>query len=699
MKRTIVALLLVAALAAPAFGQDLGSIDLGQGWINPNNASNDLLPESMLAFVSNGFYMDEIDTIARAPLLFGDFTGYSVFTAYGNYESWNGAGITEIAPFVPGAYAVGNYQLGLAMPVPGFDDWRSGVLFGMATSHSGDLRDVSAGLTDQFYLEGSDTDVVDSAVEIGVADYTTVTAYKATDKTTSKASRFVGALNLGWLGVSLYGTASDDTRSLGGEFTYTRTEGTNADTTTRVANSSTYWGSSAIGKDLAGTDASGKAKSIPVDQSMTFGAIGQMSLLGMPISASLNFKTIANDTAFTGGDYDTVMPQRVYSTQIYAADASVTKINTYEVLQGVNLSGGTDWDPTAMGTLPAATTANYSSGLTAAIDLSESGKGGFYSGLGFAVDPTFSLSDNVSLKPRAALGYSLGILNKKETRVAYGAYTLAQPGTTADTTWEYSSTQAVIASGTEHDLRGQLGTALSLHSADEKVELISGFYALPYLESSITTPKSSTLTIDRSYSMVGGTVITSTAADATGSAAAAAALIGSADTITGTSHYSMTTTGDGSTSTTETGVELAVPVAVRLNFFDKKLSVVGGLNATCATSVTTVHTRTTSLTTSETVTLTDGTTAVTFTPPTASVANDYPEETISKSYSDTAWAGNVDFMFRWTPNETITVDMTGTSVKAAFGALNGFFSLNGGIIPSKLWDFVDALALSVTFHF
>lgn len=696
MKRSFVALLLAAALLAPAFGQELNTIDIGQGWINPLNASNKLLPESMLAWISNGFLMDEIDTMARAPLLFGGYKGYSVFTGYGNYESWNGAGGSTVKPFVPGNInpLLNAYQLGLAMPVPGFDGWRAGFLFGQNSTVTGDLEDTSAApaLADQTYLYGTSTQTFDSTPADNVVDYTTLTKYEATDKTTTDKTRVIAALNLGFMGASVYASVDGKSRVLGGAYEFTRTEGTTTDTAIRTSAESTYWGQSAIGKDLAGTEASGKPTAFPDSQSMSFGAIGQLAILGMPLTASLNFRTVAN-----GSNYETLVARRVSRTQTYAQDASAAKINTYEVLSGVGLPDGADWDPTAMAGLPGATTTAAYSAMTPAIDLAASGKLAVYSGLAAALDPTFKLAEGVALKPRAALSYSLGLSSATTSTVAYGSYSLAQAGATVPTEWSYSSRGTATSNGSVHDLQSQLGTALSFESTDANLELVTGVYVLPFFKADITTPTGGTASYERSYKNAAGTPLPG---PVTGmSAAAAAAMIGAADMMTGTSSYSATMTTDGFTSTTDLGFKLSVPVAVRLSFFEKKLSLVGGLNASYDSTLTTKVSKLTSTTTSETVTLTDGTNPVAFTAPTASAAHTYPTETWSQSYAVTPWAGSVGFMVRWVPSDNITVDVTGTSVKAAIATLNNMFSWNTGINVGSLTNFIDALSMSVTFHF
>lgn len=693
MKRALVALLLVAAFLVPAFGQDYGSIDLGQGWINPDNINNQILPESLLAWTSNGFFVDEIDTMARAPLLFGGYQGYSVFTAYGNYESWNGSGVTPVNPFqspvAPATianYAVGAYQLGLAMPVPGFDGWRAGFLFGQKSSVAGNLTDGTH--ADQTRLEGTTTVRTDTQPD-NVIDYTTVTTYDATDSESSDRTRIIAALNLGFMGASVYASIDNTGRLLGGAFDEKRTDGVTG-TAPRIPSQSTYWGQNAIGKDLAGTDASGKAAAFPGDQVISFGAVGQMAILGMPLTAALNFRSEGKN----GADFETRVARRISQTTTYAVDNLPEKITTYKVLEGVDLSG--NWNPSAMVLPPGSTIANYSSGLKPAIDLSGSGKLAFYSGLSAALDPTFQIAEGVSLKPRATLSYSLGLESKSTEEVAYGYFSEAQAGATVNREWTYSYKKTVDKGGTVHDLKSQLGSALSLESEDTNLELITGVFVQPYFYSKVTSPKGDVTTIERKYVDAAGTPLPVPAA--TTSAADAAESIGSL--YTGSSVYTVTDAEKTTDSVSDLGLTMSVPVAVRLSFFDKKLSLVGGLNASYEIKETTTASKTSVKTRTETVSLTsDGSTPVAFTPPAAAPAYDYPTETVSKVANAPAWTGTVNFMLRWVPSDNITVDVTGASVKTAIAALDTLLSLNTGIGVSALTHFIDALSMSVTFHF
>ncbi|HOZ73563.1 MAG TPA: hypothetical protein PK179_13695 [Spirochaetales bacterium] len=78
MKRTLVALLLVAALAAPAFGQETPLIM--QDTIDGSNT-----PATMLSWMTNGIFYDEWDIIIRSPAELSNYEGYGLYTAYGNY--------------------------------------------------------------------------------------------------------------------------------------------------------------------------------------------------------------------------------------------------------------------------------------------------------------------------------------------------------------------------------------------------------------------------------------------------------------------------------------------------------------------------------------------------------------------------------------------------------------------------------------
>ena len=696
MKKLCVLLLFLLALS-PLFGQPteaIAGIDLGQGWIDPDNTMNQLVPQSMLSFITHGLFMDEIDVMVRAPLLFGSYTGYTIFTAYGNYESW-AQGNTPINPFTQDTFTPAAYQFGLAMPMPGMDDWRVGFLFGQAPDYYGNIEDSGDGTGEYYFKKGDQTNRVDVAADIGVVDYTTVTAWEAKDLTTTSTTRFITALNLGFMGASLYFTMDEDTRVLGGFRELTRTEGTDPDTTPRTSSRISYWGPSAIGKTLAGEGASGKAGAIPAGMTFSSGLAGQLSVIGMPLTAAINV-TLTNDVDNALGDaFDSAVPVRSREVVTFAADGTAGKVSTYEILEGVDLSSA--WDVDAFHLLPAATPADYGTNLNYAMDYKGSKNDGFYTGFNAAIDPSFQLAENVVLKPRFALMYDIGFLNQNIAGVKYGYYSLAQAGAdTANVSWTYEERINYKISGTENMLLSNVGAALALSSPGERVSLVSGFYLVPYLYSVSTKFKGIDLTIDRTYVNAAGAAVAQGDVDAAASYSDVASLIGP---FTGSSRYTSSSTSDQTNLGTYAGLRMSVPLAVKVSFFKNRLFFVGGVNAVYDVQHATIKSSVTATTATETVSIRNADGALTYTAPAASAASSVPNSSLTKELDVTPWAGTVDFMLRFKPYEALTIDLEGTSFATALADLDTLLSLNNGINISTVWDFLESLNISVTFSF
>ncbi len=97
-------------------------------WINPFSAGT--FPGSMISFVSSGMWYDEIDILGIAPTELSNYSGYNIFTEYGNYLSWkNPYTGANVNPFTTNTFTPGSYRIGLTMPVM---DWRVGVAGGFS---------------------------------------------------------------------------------------------------------------------------------------------------------------------------------------------------------------------------------------------------------------------------------------------------------------------------------------------------------------------------------------------------------------------------------------------------------------------------------------------------------------------------------------------------------------------------------------
>ena len=98
MARKFLFYVFVLSIAAgAAFGQSTTT------WISPYDPLI-FLPGSMIAFVSNGIYLDEWDIVVRSPAELSNHNekeGYNVYTGYGNYERWTNlpSQTTTVNPF------------------------------------------------------------------------------------------------------------------------------------------------------------------------------------------------------------------------------------------------------------------------------------------------------------------------------------------------------------------------------------------------------------------------------------------------------------------------------------------------------------------------------------------------------------------------------------------------------------------------
>jgi len=502
---------------------------------------------------------------------------------------------------------------------------------------------------------------------------------------------------MGFLGVSLYAFAEDKKQTAGGSYNYAWTDGTDDNVWAGVntANASLY-GVGAFGTDAQGTEAEGKAKNWKNGSRSLFGAVGQLpfELFGFeaPITARLGFDT------FAGSYPDAGMPTRWTTTTGYVVNNDVNKVTTQSWTGATSIAA--PWLPATPGV--------YAATPTAITDPSNSGYGYFGTSIGAWIDPVIETEGSLTLKPRLGLNYALGFRSDNVTSKAYSYSSVATAAATNDL-WTYSDISETLATGSANIFTFDLGALGEFTNAEDTIGLGIGFYAKPLIKLSGESYKPSVTTTIRSWIDQNNASEVTLAAAQTAAATdldTAAALISMTGVgVEGRSELTTTRTYSQNAVENEFGITMSLPVSAKISFFDKKLTLVGGYVIDFANSV--IYTRSPVSTDVTTLLIQDSAGATVFD---SSNATHYPagQSVAATTNASTEawdvgtnqlWTGTMGFMFRWTPNETITVDMTGTSVKAAFGALDGFFSLNGGIMPSQLWDFVDALALSVTFHF
>jgi hypothetical protein len=230
MRKIFVLLILSAVLV---FG--LGAQDTT--WTNPYDVRNLNIPRSMLSVVSNGTMYDGIDVLLSSPGELSEFEGTSLYTAYGNYESWNDfpdagtAGpVDVINPFSTNSLAgifdngstdYGNvaFLLGYMMP---FMDMQAGIVGGFEFNYNDLLTGWPTTPVAEYGYE--EDDVVDGDNN-GTAAYSSSEAYYYTHRSTDNSLRLGTGVDLGFMGASLYGNFNSRSAKLGGTYEYKWTDG------------------------------------------------------------------------------------------------------------------------------------------------------------------------------------------------------------------------------------------------------------------------------------------------------------------------------------------------------------------------------------------------------------------------------------------------------------------------------------------
>ncbi len=114
------------------------------------------------------------------------------------------------------------------------------------------------------------------------------------------------------------------------------------------------------------------------------------------------------------------------------------------------------------------------------------------------------------------------------------------------------------------------------------------------------------------------------------------------------------------------------------------------------TQTTTVSTPSSTTTTTNTVATTSGTAVYPAAGTVASVASSTTTAGTTKTTSSNNWVGVMNFMVRWLPVPSLTVDVFGQSI---MNALNfNLFATTAGNSAFNPKNFINNLGLSVTYH-
>lgn len=667
MKRTLVALLLVAALAAPAFGQAIGST-----WYDPMSATT-IIPTSFSNYYSNGIFADEIDYIFRSPINLGDYEGYSVYTAYGNYGLLPG-GTNIVNPFTTaaistGASTIGSYQVAAAFPVLGF---RAGAMLGHRYTLGGNI-------TGGLYADEGGSTIVTDANTLGTADYTETTAYASTAKTTTSATTALAGVSLGDIGASILISSSGTSRVIGGSKSYAWNIGTDA------AYLLTLPGSNQVTSKTAyvGYGEDGKAKNFNSTANLFAEAVGQYKLGDLPLIASVGFNSKKNALGLTQVKADYSLTTAYASTA--GATAIATDVTTQTMSYGANLVGA--WSMSTLAPAWAAEPAPY-------IDAANSKDTGFELFVSAGAEPVFAINDVLTFKTKALLG----ITNESATdATALLAASTASVANTAEanSTWTYGYSSTDSTKDNVFTLGFELGGMAEFSDPSGFITLGAGAFLQPAFGFGSTTYANAVERINRAYvDSVNTNPVTIALAQAADDIDldTASELIG---TYEGSSVNTTTTTYADKGSTNTVALDIRLPTAVKLSFKEGKFAAIFGYTMVHSSKVTT--TTTPDSVTTQVVTLNDGTSEIY----NSTNATHYPDSADLSATTTTAgtksvttssvWNGQMGWCFRWVPTESLTIDLTGATI---MNALDGI-----GLSNFMLDDILSSLGISATFRF
>ncbi|MFW5775847.1 MAG: hypothetical protein ACOCZB_01015 [Spirochaetota bacterium] len=675
MRRFLLVFVAIALIAGGAFAQSVGST-----WYDPQDPMNEMFPSSLPNYTTSGIFADEIDYVFRAPSMLGNYAGYSVVTAYGNYEvlptgsTWVSPFDTTALDYGPGSDEIGYYQLGATFPV--LEGIRAGSLVGHAYELSGN---VLGGLRRN---EGSET-VVTDGFTLGEIDNTEVDSYATTDELTESTTAFLAGVSLGELGLSDLGVSllffNDGTsRSIGGSRTLTWTDGpdtADAEPADQTTDESVYYGYGETGNP-AGYAGFGRT---------AVAALGQATIASFPVFSAVMLDWEANPL-------DDTLVRRTYSESIgwvTAAGGAESDVTTRTMTSADDLSGG--WS--ASDGFPVWVPEPGNS----YIDPTGSADGTFTVGLTLGTEPEFQVADALAFRTKGAL-----VLMNESDRSAttVRASSTASDATTADTNDEWSYDYSGSGSTTENTftVAAEIGGIAELSDANDIVTLGVGFFASPSIGFGSVAWEDAVTTINRSWAESTGAATAITLGDVQPVAffdlQTAAELIEHGGAFNGESTYTETVSYDSNGSALVTSLDMDIPVAVRFDLFDGALQPFFGYTIRHSGAI--ASTTMPASTTTESLVVTDGTSTVFDSsddgdyPPAESEASTTSSSSITSVVSSRQWFGQMGWGLRWVPVESLTIDVEGGSIMAALDTL--------GFNDFRLDDLLR-MDISATFRF
>ncbi len=655
MRRFLLVLLVLVAATTFVVGQEFGPT-----WIDSQNVENSLFPTSYLAYVSSGAFTDEIDVILRSPLSMGFYEGYGIFTLYGNYSTvWGMAAPNN--PFTTTAPDTDTYQLGATMPVG--DGMRAGFVTRYQSARDdrivGGLRSIEGSETEETYEP--------AGPDAGRVNITEVESYAFEFGDTTRNPIAGAGLTMGTLGVSLFGYSFGIDRMIGGAYEYSYTPHDDFDPAAQELTAESI---------IVGRHEEGTARSYPADREWGLTALGQLPLelfgSDSPLTAHVGLIGATNDIGLNN-------VKTVYSATNTDYTDPETPEETTTVTYGETL--GVAWNPLNI-TPPAVVFGTSAAAVNPYHDLDGTGDRIFGLELGGGIDPVRPLTERITLNAKAHLGLGMGLGSDDEALAATIA--VADP----DQTWESTFTSTASDSSFVFDITSDLGGRVEFRDTAQVVTLSSGLFMQPGLTRSSVTPDTSTTVLARTST--GDALATLAAGSLDGQTAAAAAAAINAGTA-GTSTLTTTTEYEGRVTESTFTFDMVIPTSVRVDLFEGAMSLVGGYNISHGHTFTTERDNTVASTRQSAVVTSDGVEIYNETgQPTDEVV---ARDEVTRTTATAPWAGQMAWMVRWQPTESLTIDLEGQSV---MNALNFDIFGGAGFNPSNL---LAALNISMSFRY
>ena len=660
-------------------------------WINPYDAICGIYPGSMLGLVSNGMFYDEIDIILRSPAEISNYAGYTLYSAYTNYESWrlpvNGP-ITPVNPLTTTTFTPGNFLLGLSMPI--LDDFRIGVVKGFSFD-STDYMDVLNDATNDgkytnTYNEEIDTTPLDDEVDYS---YSNTETYE--DHIDGLALIIGSGIDIGFMGASVYFNMDLNTRYLGGSYVHTWTEGASAVVNDKVTSKNVYYGS---GEE-------GKVTDYPTStSSWKLGSNGELPLtlfgFSMPVTAGV---VIGGGASGTTPDYDPPMTVSIETTNVTGAADGADSSSSITVTNGQAMDTG--WDPNNISGLYTGNE-TYTSGVgnqfrtlanntangannTAALDKSEYSNSDFYIGLNGNIDPIFPINDIFRIKTRGALGYEMHFLDESQGGFISVDYSEANASSSTNSEFTYSRTLVEPRPGSQNIIDLELGGVLEFSTGDKGLIFGAGCFYHPTFDLRSINPGDEVVTINKSWR-------DRTDTDVNATAGTTPADIGPGAGDQGSSTETTTTTYEGTQDTNTITHNFFIPFSTKLTLVKDKFFIVGGYILNHMIRNTYTKNILNSTTTSSWTVNNTGGTLVNESTDTAATDSEI-EEVNRNSYS--SWNGIMEFMIRWQIMKGLTLDFLGSSVMTALNF--DLFGVAGppGFNPANI---INSLSISLVYN-